>query len=152
MAGFPILVLIADLLLAPGNPQAAQPPPEPGTRAANSATVQLWDAAILGNLAGVREALRAGATVNAPSDSGPNALALAALYGHPAVVDELVAAGADVKIPDSSGMTPLMLAAGQGHTAVVEALSAHGADVNAKDRDDISALMMAASASRLDTI
>src|SRR5262249_17799037 len=113
MAGFSIFILISDLLLGPRKPPAAQPPPQPRTRAANSATVQVWDAAILGNLVGVREALRAGVTVNAPSDSGANALALAALYGHTAVVDELVAAGADVKILDSSGMTPLMLAAGQ---------------------------------------
>src|SRR5438874_11940437 len=90
------LSLAALLLAPPSVAQAPQPPPERPVAARGStspASVELWDAAMLGDLSRVRAALRAGAAIDAASDSGATALGIAALYGHRPVVEALIAAG-----------------------------------------------------------
>src|SRR5436190_34258 len=129
-------LIVAALLTSPPPQTGAAPQrqnPEVADRTAaqspeSDANMQLFSAAMLGDLGGIQKALAGGAQINAVSDSGSTALALAALHGHVDAINALLTAGANIAAADTGGATPLMIAAAQGHTRVVEALAARGAD------------------------
>ena len=108
------------------------------------ATPTLLYASRKGDLAGVKEALAAGADINA--DTGPEgktALMMAAHKGHATVVRYLLKNGANPNIRIKE-WTALMLAAGFGkNPETVEALIGAGADIHAKFYDE-TVLMFAA--------
>jgi hypothetical protein len=85
-----------------------------------------------GNVAAVREALKRGASANAPDENGQFPLANAA---NGPTATALIEAGAKVNARNRDGDTPIMDAAGQGHADVVRVLIAHGANVNEKSGD-----------------
>jgi ankyrin repeat protein len=102
------------------------------------------------DVAGVREAIAAGADVNA-RDRGSNTPLLLAvpLMKNPEaklrIVRILLDAGADANAKVDDGMTPLMWAAFNPYNArMLEMLIASGADVNARMNDGTTALAVAA--------
>jgi ankyrin repeat protein len=62
---------------------------------------QLVQAALYGNIIGVRDALGGGANVNAKDEDGDTALVIAAGGGYVDIVRELLERGADVNINDT---------------------------------------------------
>jgi len=93
----------------------------------------LIQAAADGNIEAVKQAIAAGADVNAKDKHGNTPLDLAAREGHKEVAELLIANGANVNAKTNGGWTPLHYAAKEGHKEVVELLIAEGANVNAKD-------------------
>ncbi|GAB4821398.1 hypothetical protein N2152v2_008444 [Parachlorella kessleri] len=92
----------------------------------------------------VRRLVRAGADVNANSESGPP-LFWAAGSGHAEAVLALLRAGADPNLLSSQhGMTPLAMAAAVGCLDVVKVLLAGGAKVDAVVQGGFTALHIAA--------
>lgn len=99
-------------------------------------TRRLVDAIVVGDTAGVRAALRAGADPEHPGGEGATPLYLAAVSGHAQIARLLLSAGAR---PDTesggagSEGTPLCAAACWGHIGAVRELLAHGADPNLRE-------------------
>jgi len=97
---------------------------------------ELTDAAQLGDLALVEQALQNGADVNDNSGRGAQTpLHKAAIGGHVDVARVLLDAGADIRATDFSGYTPLHRACDNGHLDVVRVLLEAGADGHAADND-----------------
>ncbi|MFA5106679.1 MAG: ankyrin repeat domain-containing protein, partial [Candidatus Micrarchaeia archaeon] len=69
---------------------------------------KLLEAVSSGDLAGVKEALAAGADVNAKDRDGYTALMVASYWGHMDIVKLLIAAGADVNAKSETGYTALI--------------------------------------------
>ncbi len=90
------------------------------------------DAAMRGDLEGVRSLLEQGADANEAQGDGMTALHWAARHGHAEMAQLLITAGANVSAATRIGRyTPLHLASRAGSAPVVEALLAAGADVHA---------------------
>ena len=94
---------------------------------------KLLAAAETGDLEGVREALAAGADVNARDKWGRTPLHQATRWGRVDVVRLLLDAGAEADARTRWGDTPLHRAAWNGCAEAVRLLLEHGADVGAKD-------------------
>lgn len=88
-----------------------------------------------GDLAAVRSALAAGASVRSADDSGATALVHAAYGNHVEVAAALVAAGADVNHQDRTQQSPYLISTAEvgDDPRLLELLLAHGADVRAVD-------------------
>ena len=123
-------------------------------------SVDIHDAAALGNIEAVKQHLAAGADVNAKDDDGytpldyavpagkeetadllrkhggisgaEDSIHLAAMLGNIEAVKQHLADGADVDAKDEDGETSLQRAAKFGHKEIAELLISNGADVNAK--------------------
>ncbi|MFQ5528602.1 MAG: ankyrin repeat domain-containing protein [Thermoanaerobaculia bacterium] len=112
--------------------QPARTPPSPRVQA------KLWKAAMSGGLELARQALDAGADVNAldtrTSQSGRRALNWAALNNRPAMIGLLVESGADVNLANKTGFTPLHHAAEAGSAEAARVLLELGADRKAENR------------------
>ncbi|GAA1426748.1 ankyrin repeat domain-containing protein [Streptomyces thermospinosisporus] len=99
-------------------------------------TRRLLDAIVVGDTAGVRAALRAGADPEHPDSEGATPLYLASVSGHAEIARLLLNAGAR---PDTesggtgSEGTPLCAAACWGHIGAVRELLAHGADPDLRE-------------------
>ncbi|MCI0366423.1 MAG: ankyrin repeat domain-containing protein, partial [Phycisphaerales bacterium] len=97
-------------------------------------TTPLADAALKGDLDGVRALLAHGARPNAISQAGTQPIHDAALGDNAEVIRELVMQGADVNARTRDEVqTPLHIAAAMGKMKAVEALVALGADLTIKD-------------------
>jgi len=92
-------------------------------------SVDIHEAAIVGNIEAVKQHIAAGTDVNAKSD-GRTPLHWAATQGHKEIVELLIAKGADVNAKYEDGGTPLHFVTTK---AVAKLLITKGADVNAKD-------------------
>ncbi|MEJ2289136.1 MAG: serine hydrolase [Deinococcales bacterium] len=88
----------------------------------------LHAAALMGDVATVRELLAAGADPNAQDAYGSTPLIIAATFDHPAVAQVLIEAGADLDLQNSDGSTALHAAAFLGRTEIVRMLLEHGAN------------------------
>ncbi len=89
----------------------------------------LREAARQGDLETVQQAIAAKVDVNAPTEYGVTALALASDHGHDKIVAALLAAGASPNTKDKFyRFSPLAWAVSRNHVAVVEHLVAAGAD------------------------
>ncbi len=99
----------------------------------------------LGDLAGIRMLLGAGADVNARNESGMTPLMRAAGTGRTDIIQELLEHGADMNAARSDGFTALSFAAFFGHSEALRLLLARGADVTAKSRFGTSAEMWASA-------
>lgn len=96
----------------------------------------------------VADAIKAGADVNAKTNSGWTALMLAARNNqNPEIIKLLLNAGADVNAKADRGITALMVAAAdyQKQPEVIKLLLEAGADVNAKNKIGTTALIFAAA-------
>ena len=106
------------------------------TRAVDSQQAQyaLWDAAKGGDVAALRQALSAGADVDAidtrTNPNGRRALNWAAWHNHVEIIEELLRHGADVDGVNHTGFTPLHHAAESGAPEAARVLIEAGADVN----------------------
>jgi ankyrin repeat protein len=141
------------MLLAPGLP---------GVRASFDAHGMRWsaaavdarrtvapvaDAAMQGNLSGLRVLLAQGADVNASQGDGMTALHWAAQRGDSVMSAMLLRARASVKATTRVGAyQPLHIASGGGHTAIVRQLLAANADARATTTEGVTALHLAAMA------
>jgi ankyrin repeat protein len=115
---------------------------------ARGATLTLFDAAALGDLAALNAALASGQTsVHAYSFDGWTALHLTASFGQIEAARALLAAGANVAAHSWNGLDgePLHAAAARkGNTAMVAVLLDAGAQVNARQSHGLTALHLAA--------
>ena len=120
---------------------------------ASGATLDLPEAAAVGNLARVRELIEKNqAEANSLSPDGFPIVALAAFLGHLEVVEYLAAHGADIDAAatNGSGYNALTGAVTSGHAAVVQWLLEHGANANYRYSAGYSPLLTAAANGRLD--
>ena len=92
------------------------------------------------NIEPVKQAIAAGADLDAKMQGGYTPLHLAAIYDHKEIAEVLIAAGADVNAKNNRDMTPLHQAARSGRNEIAGLLIAKGADVNAKDENSLTAL------------
>src|ERR1019366_4080039 len=88
------------------------------------------DAAMKGDLTGVRTLLTQKADVNAPQPDGATAIQWAAYTNNLALADVLIKGGANVKLANHDGATPLSLAAINSSAPMIEKLLQAGADPN----------------------
>lgn len=113
----------------------------------------LFQAAARGDLEALRQALRAGARLNARVwPLGSTALCAASSEGQLAVVRELLAAGAKVDAADDLGRTPLALAAREDKVEVLRELLKAGADIEAVTDAGETVLMEAARWGNLESV
>lgn len=104
---------------------------------------RLIKAALDGNLAEIREALRDGAHPDATYYNSFPALHSAAMFGREDAVQLLLDNGADVNLVVSLGNTPLKMAVNEGHTDIVRILIERGADVCDRRQSNNPALQIA---------
>jgi ankyrin repeat protein len=99
-------------------------------------SVDIYDAAVEGNIEAVKQHLAAGADVNAMGGYPEwTPLHGAAIRAHKEIAELLITNGGDVNAKhDPFGTTPLHDAARKGHKEVAELLIAKGTDVNAKNQ------------------
>ena len=113
----------------------------------------LADAAMRGDVAGVRTLVAERADVNLPQGDGMTALHWAARRGNSEMASAVLEAGANVKAVTRLGSyTPLHLAAQDGHDGVVRALLARGADAGAMTSTGAVPLHFAAASGNVATI
>jgi ankyrin repeat protein len=103
----------------------------------NMASINLWEAAALGELATVQQLItQEPGMLNAYSEDGYPALGLAAFFGQPEVVEWLLEQGANPNLPAKNAMEVCPIhsaAANRDHEIslrIVRLLVAHGARVN----------------------
>ena len=97
-----------------------------------------------GDVAEAKQALVAGANVNAQDEFGRTVLMWAAVYGHLNVAKLLLENGANINAQsDIENLTALMWAALNDHLDVAELLLENGADITIRDRTGETALEMA---------
>lgn len=129
---------------------AASPVVGPATAPAPSPVA---DAAMNGDLSGVRALIAKKADVNAPQPDGSTALHWAVHLSNHDMVDALLKAGADPKTATRLGATPLYLASITGDPVSIKKLLAAGADPNEKILEHgESSLMFAARSGNLDSV
>jgi ankyrin repeat protein len=104
------------------------------------------EAARANNLAQVRQLIKSGADVNAPTADGSTALLFAAYDSDVEMVKALLAAGANPNVANNFGVTPLLQASRYGDAAMIEALLKGGADVEKAQRDGETPLMASSRA------
>ncbi|MEM1394776.1 MAG: ankyrin repeat domain-containing protein [Cyanobacteria bacterium P01_H01_bin.150] len=103
----------------------------------------LVKAAETGNLAKVKNLIKAGVDINGFSPTGHTALLQAVRENHIDIVKILIEAGADINLSRRRGETPLMEAAMREHTEIVKILIKAGADVNIHTDYEYTALTRA---------
>jgi ankyrin repeat protein len=126
--------------------RSATPPATSAPSADPEQDRALIAAASRGDVAGVRRALAAGASVTATDGRGATALVRAAYGNHVAVARLLVEAGADVNYQDQSKQSAFLIATSEvgDDTRLLDLTLAHGARLQAKDSFDGTGLIRAA--------
>lgn len=109
----------------------------------DAGTTPLMHAALLGNVARVRDLLAQGAGVNASSPNGSTALIYAAASGSPECVRALLLAGADANASMKGGGNALTAAVATDHADNLRLLLKAGADPNSRGPEGESALSLA---------
>jgi ankyrin repeat protein len=104
---------------------------------------RLLDAATVGDVAEIRDALHDGIPVNTADDAGYTALHSALMSGNRHTVQVLLDAGADASAVTGDGITCLALAAGARHWDLIPMLLNAGADPNQPCRNQITPLYIA---------
>ncbi|MCC9656900.1 ankyrin repeat domain-containing protein [Rhodopirellula halodulae] len=111
------------------------------------------EAAMLGDLAGVKRIASQGVDVADVDEYKRNAMQMAAFDGHTPVVEWLLSKDVQVDHRDSFGRTALMYACTADNAETVKLLLDHGADVNLVDNEEnFSPLMFAAAEGQLEVV
>ncbi len=140
-------------LLAAGVPSASFAASPVVGPAAAPAPSPVADAAMKGDLSGVRALIAKKADVNAPQPDGSTALHWAVHLSNHDMIDALLKAGADPKAATRLGATPLYLASVTGDPVSIKKLLAAGSDPNEKILEHGEAsLMFAARSGNLDSV
>jgi ankyrin repeat protein len=106
---------------------------------------------VLGDLGGVKRAIKAGADVNIRiRDLTP--LMIAAGQGKLEIVNALLENNADANLVGDNGKTALTISLRRNHLKVAELLLQKNADINAKDDKGVTALMWAVYEGRVDAV
>src|SRR5882724_3026421 len=105
----------------------------------------LWETALGGTVAEVKQLVQSGAKLNKRTNDGFTALMLATGRGDPKITGYLIEQGADVNARNEIGQTALMIAALRGHKGIVKQLLAAGADLHAEDNEKRNAISWATS-------
>lgn len=113
---------------------------------------KLLRGARLENLIMVKEALDAGADMNAKDEDGWTAIAIASQVGSIEIVAKLLEKGADVNTKTNDDNTALISASYKGYKDIVEKLLKAGAEVNAKNIYGKTALISASEQGHTDTM
>ena len=117
------------------------------TLAAQDAQSRLWDAAMAGDTAAIRQAVAAGARVDSldarTSRNGRYALNWATLNNHTAAVKLLLELKAPVEAENHTGFTALHHAAESGSIDAARILLAAGADPDHPNKSGVRPLMTA---------
>ncbi|KAK9823235.1 hypothetical protein WJX72_001257 [[Myrmecia] bisecta] len=95
--------------------------------------------------------LRAGASVDATSDTGHTALRAATLLGDADCILALLEAGADINLETARG-TPLVAASTSGDCDTIKLLLSHGAAVDVETKSGTTALLVAMHAKQAATV
>jgi len=115
--------------------------------------IELFGAAMTGDLIDVQTALENGANPNFKNNIGWTPIHLAAVKGHVEIVRVLLERGADPNAKENIyGWTPLHIAANIGYFRIVKLLLERGADPNAKDNDGRTPLHIAAREGRVEIV
>ncbi|MEO0536270.1 MAG: ankyrin repeat domain-containing protein [Cyanobacteria bacterium P01_A01_bin.123] len=93
-----------------------------------------------GNLAWIKELLRAGVDVNLKNNDGNNALWFACFGNFYEAIDLLIAANIDIDNQNGNGATALMYAASSGKLEVLQQLLKYGANTELQNLDDFKAI------------
>jgi ankyrin repeat protein len=109
----------------------------------NGANAPVADAAMRGDVAGIRTLIAQKADVNLTQADGATAMQWAAYRNDTAMADLLIAAKADVRVPNRDGATPLRLAAVNGSGEMIERLLKAGANPNEVGPNGETPLMFA---------
>src|SRR4051812_32492139 len=96
--------------------------PQKAQMTTSTAIRDLWQTAKAGDIEGLRQALAAGADVNARNNVGLTPLMMAAYHGRTEMVAALVEQGADPNVVDRGGVTAARLAEDAGHEETLTAL------------------------------
>ena len=103
--------------------------------------IGLHEAAIQGNVAVIREHIKAGADLDEKEPTGGSSpLITAIVFGKTEVAKVLIEAGANVNFRNNEGSTPLITATFFCRAEIVEALLANGADTAIKNNAGSTAL------------
>lgn len=112
----------------------------------------LHDAALAGDVAGLRAALGAGAEVDAPTGHGDTALMLACRGGDRAAVELLLERGASVAEQNKAKFDPLEVAVAYGHGHLLALLFEHGATTEVGFLDTVDPLQVAVLGGRVEVL
>ena len=113
----------------------------------------IFDAALNGDLAKVRESIGKGADPNDVDQDGRTALMYASFNGHTEIVRLLLDEGANVGLRDAMGRTALLFASTGPFAETVEMLLDHHADPNITDNGEhFTPLMHAAAEGQLEVV
>jgi CubicO group peptidase (beta-lactamase class C family) len=107
--------------------------------------ISLHMAALQGNVAVIKQYIKAGSDLNMKDQFGSTPLAVAITFGKTEAAKALIDAGANLTIRDNYGSTPLHLAAFFGRTEIVKALLDKGVDRYLRNNDGVIAYDIAAS-------
>ncbi|WP_153787934.1 ankyrin repeat domain-containing protein [Pseudomonas sp. EMN2] len=113
---------------------------------------RLIDAARLGDLPAIRQALAQGATLDARDDQGQTALLVATHANQVAAAQVLIEAGADVNAKDNIHDSPYLYAGARGLDEILRLTLAHGADLKSTNRYGGTALIPAAERGHVQTV
>jgi beta-lactamase regulating signal transducer with metallopeptidase domain len=124
----------------------------PGERRARALDQELYEAALAGDLDGVKEMVEAGANANAVIQGDGSPLIAAARSGNIQIAQYLLDHGANANEPVPGDGSPLIVAAQNGRIDQVVLLVQRGADVNLAVPGDENPLMGAAENGRLEIV
>jgi len=122
--------------------------PRPNAVFSDSLVARLSEAAINGDISGVRDAIARGADVNTRGRDGLTPLHLALLHFQHSGFESLLKNGANPNIPADNGDSIMSLAAVMPESVWLEAALAHGGQIEIRDRRNRTPLMLAASRGR----
>ena len=118
----------------------------------NTTDQALLEAAAAGNLPAVRQALAAGASVQARDARGRTPLVAATYGNHAAAAQVLVAAGADVNAQDDLRNSAFLLAGARGYLDIVRITLVNGANLASTNRYGGTALIPACHYGHVETV
>ncbi len=116
-------------------------------------SAELHAAARADKLDAIAKELDAGTDIEAKTDSGYTALALAAYYGKIKAIGYLLSRGANIETRQQNGYTPFFLACWRGFIPAAKILAEAGADIEARSDKGYTALIMeTGTESRMETL